>query len=189
MIGTDSKINTPSQQVLRTQIGGLCQFVRFSALAYAAWMLFTITSLWLDAPRVAAHYGHWLTVDLSGITGWQRLAGFGIHFSIWLLVAACVYSAWRLFSGFIAGRIFTLDAAIWLRRTALLGLAAQIADVLTRPLVTGITTLHLPKGARHLAIGFNQVDLVLLMFLAALVALAHIFKTAAAIAADNEGII
>lgn len=189
MISTQGTLPSPAQQALHAQIGWLCQFVRFSALAYAAWTLMTITSLWLDAPRVAAHYGHWLRVDLTGITDWQRFAGFGIHFSIWLLVAACVYSAWRLFSGFLAGRIFTLDAAIWLRRTALLGLAAQIADVLTRPFVTGIMTLHLPRGERQLAIGFNQVDLVLLMFLAALVALAHIFKTAAAIAADNEGII
>jgi hypothetical protein len=189
MVDTEDTLSTPSQQVLRAQIGWLCQFVRFSALAYAALTLVSITSLWLDPPRVAAHYGHWLRADISGINGWQRLAGFGIHFCIWLLVATCVYSAWRLFSGFLAGRIFTLDAVIWLRRTAVLGLVAQIADVLTRPLVTGLATLHLPKGARHLAISFNQVDLVLLMFLAALVALAHIFKTAAAIAADNEAII
>ncbi len=189
MIGTTGTLTPHSQQALRQQIGWLCQFVRFAALAYAAWVLFSITTLWLDAGQVAKHYGNWLRVDLSGITGWQRLAGFSIHFGIWLLVAACVYCAWQLFSGFLAGRIFTLDAAIWLRRTALLGLAAQIADILTRPLVTAITTLHLPQGARHLAISFNQVDLVLLMFLAALVALAHIFKTAAAIAADNEGIV
>jgi hypothetical protein len=183
--------HTPSssQDELRSQIGWLCQFVRFSAVAYAGWTLYAITTLWLDAGRVAAHYGNWMRVDLSGITGWQRLGGFAIHFGIWVLVAACVYAAWRLFSGFLAGRIFTLDAAIWLRRTALFGLAAQIADVLTRPLVTGLTSLHLPKGARHLAFGFNQVDLVLLMFLAAFVALAHIFKTAAAIAEENEGIV
>jgi hypothetical protein len=189
MIGTTGTLTPLSQQALRQQIGWLCQFVRFAALAYAVWTLFTISSLWLNKARVAAHYGHWLRTDLTDITGWQRMAGFAIHFGIWLLVAACVYSAWRLFSGFLAGRIFTLDAAIWLRRTALFGLAAQIADILTRPLVTGITTLHLPQGSRHLAIGFNQVDLVLLMFLAALVALAHIFKTAAAIAAENEEIV
>lgn len=179
----------PSHSALRQEIGWICQFVRFAALAYAGWTLFAITTLWWSAARVKAHYGNWLRIDLTGMESWQRLGGFTIHFGIWLLVVACVICTWRLFSGYLAGRIFTLDAAILLRRAALFGLAAQIADILTRPLVTGITSLHLPQGSRALAIGFSQVDLVLLLLLAALVALAHIFKTAAAIAEENEGII
>ena len=177
------------QSGLRERIGWLCQFVRFSALGYAVWTLQSIMMLWLNRDRVIHHYGTWLRVDISGFADWQRVAGFVMHFGIWLLVAACVYNAWRLFSGFLAGRIFSLDAAILLRRCALFGLAAQIADMATRPLITGLLSLHLPKGARAMAVAFNQNDLVFLMFLAAFVALAHVFKTAAEIAEEHEGII
>lgn len=189
MISTRSHASFRPQEALRQQIGWLCQFVRFAALAYAAWTLFIITSVWLDEAQVTTLYGRMFRIDLSGITGWQRLAGLSIHFGIWLLVAASVYSAWRLFSGYLAGRIFTLDATIWLRRTALFGLSAQIADMITRPAITAIISLHLPKGSRLMAFGFNQIDLVLLLLLTALVALAHIFKSAAAIAEENEGIV
>lgn len=174
---------------LRRKIGWLCQFVRFAALAYALWTLYAITTMWLSKTQVAGHYGNWLRADLSGITDWQRLGGYFVHFAVWLLAAACVYSAWRLFSGFLAGRIFTADAAIWMRRAGMFGLAAQIADMFTRPIVTALVSMHLPTGSRMTGISFNQNDLVFLMLLTALVALAHVFKTAAEIAEENEGII
>lgn len=181
--------HSASHSSLQDQIRWLCQAVRYSALAYALWTFYVITTLWLDAPRVEAHYGAWLRTDLAGIEGWQRALGYGIHLGIWLLVAGCVLATWRLFTGFLDGKIFTLEAVSLLRRLALFGLAAQIADLATRPLVTGIVTLHRPPGGRALAITFNQNDLVLLLFLMAFVALAHIFKKAAEIAADNEGFV
>lgn len=163
--------------------------MRFSALAYALWTLYAITTLWLSKTRVVGHYGQWLHADLSGISDWQRAAGYLVHVVVWLLVAACVYSAWRLFSGFLAGRIFTTDAAIWMRRAGMFGLAAQIADIVTRPIVSILVSMHLPTGSRMVGISFNQNDLVFLMLLTALVALAHVFKSAAEIAEENEGIV
>lgn len=174
---------------LRRQIGSLCQFVRFSALAYAGWVVWGVTTLWLDREDIARHYGRWLRVDLSGIQDWQRVAGFALHATICAMVVAACWSAWKLFSGYLEGRIFTLDAGIWLRRIGLFGLGAEILDIVTRPLTIVTVTAHLPPGQRHIGFSLNQNDLAFIMLLTAIVALAHIFTKAAEIAAENEEIV
>jgi Protein of unknown function (DUF2975) len=174
---------------LRRQIGWLCQFVRFAAAAYALWVVWGVSTLWLNKGDVAAHFGRWLKVDLSGIQAWQRALGFAEHALICAFVTAACWSAWKLFSGYLEGRIFTRDAGIWLRRIGLFGLGAEITDILTRPLTIMTVTAHLPPGQRHVGFALNQNDLAFLMLLTAIVALAHIFTKAAEIAQENEEIV
>jgi hypothetical protein len=170
---------------LRQRIGWLCHLLRFAALGYAAWVLGLVILHWSSAERVARVYGGWLKADLSGVQMWQRLAGFSISLVIWAFAAAACYSVWRLFSGYLAGRIFTVDAATWLRRIGSFGLIAQVIDVVARPLTTALVTLHLPADARHVAFAFNPNDLVFVLFLCGFIALAHVYKAAAEIADDN----
>lgn len=174
---------------LRRQIGWLCHAVRLVALAYAAWVVWSVVALWLDPVEVARRYGAFLKVDLSGIEVWQRAAGFSLHAIICVFVVAACWSAWKLFSGYLEGRIFTLDAVLWLRRIGTFGLAAELCDIAFRPLTILAVTGHLPKGQRHIGIALNQNDLAFLMFLLALIALAHIFTKAAEIAQENEEIV
>ena len=174
---------------LRRQIGWLCHAVRLVALAYAAWVVWSVVALWLDPADVARRYGAFLKVDLSGIEAWQRAAGFSLHAIICVFVVAACWSAWKLFSGYLEGRIFTLDAVLWLRRIGTFGLAAELCDIAFRPLTILAVTGHLPKGQRHIGIAINQNDLAFLMFLLALIALAHIFTKAAEIAQENEEIV
>lgn len=174
---------------LRHQIGWLCHAIRVMALAYPTWVIWTVVDLWLDKAEVARRYGAWLKADLSGMADWQRVAGFSLHAIICVFVAAACWSTWQLASGFLKGRIFTLDATIWLRRIGTFGIIAEICDILFRPVMSVVVSAHMPQGQRHIGIALNQNDLAFLMFLTALVALAHVFKKAAEIAAENEEII
>lgn len=182
---SDALPPTPAHDLLRRRIGWLCKIIRFAAVAYAGWILYVVIAHWADAGRLARIYSAWLKVDVSGIASWQRLAGFGVSLTIWLFAAIACYSVWRLFTGYLEGRIFTVDAAIWLRRIGFFGLIAEVLDILARPLVAGLVTLHLPPGQRQLALSFNPNDLLILLFLCGFVALAHVYKTAAEIADDN----
>lgn len=174
---------------LRRQIGWLCHAIRLMALAYPTWVIWTVVDLWVDKAEVIRRYGAWLKVDLSGMADGQRAAGFLLHTIICIFIVAACYAVWQLASGFLKGRIFTPDAALWLRRAGSYGLIAEICDILARPAMSLVVTAHMPQGQRHIGIALNQNDLAFLMFLTALVALAHIFKKAADIAEENEGIV
>lgn len=177
------------QDALQKRIGWMCWLIRLASAGYAAWVLFLIVRQWSDSSLVVRQFGAWLRVDLSGIQSWQMLAGFALQLGIWALLAAACFSVWKLFSGYLAGRIFTLDAAILLRRIGLFGFAAQLADLITRPLLGVILSAHLPEGSRVLALSFNPNDLLIVLFLSGFVALAEIFRAACELAADHQQIV
>ncbi len=182
-------IAAPSTDALRKRIGWLCQAIRFAAAAYAVWILAIVITHWSNTERVARVYGGWLKVDMTNLAGWQQLAGFGVTMVIWTLAAAACYCVWKLFSGFLAGRIFSVDASVWLRRIGIFGMAAAIADIVARPVITMLMTLHLPPASRTFAAPLNPNDLVFVLFFGSLIALAHIYKTAAEIADDAAQIV
>jgi hypothetical protein len=173
--------------ILRKKIVWLCQSVRVMAAAYAIWVLYLLTDYWSDVEAINNGYGRALHRDLSGLEPWQQGAAFAVNFGIWLFAAAACYSAWRLFSVYIEGKIFTLESATWLQRLALFGVIAQALGVVTRPLMSVILTLHFPAGQqqRIVSIFFQPDDLAILLLLLGLLALAHIQKTAAEIAGEH----
>jgi hypothetical protein len=189
MVESDPDILAPtqSQRVLREKIGWICQGARYAAIAYALWVIFLQATYWSDPSAINAGYGRLLQKDLSEIGPWQQACAFGVNLVIWLFVAYASYSAWRLFSFYLEGEIFSLVAAKWLRRLAIFGIAAQALAILTRPLVSVILTLHFPAGARQRIVNIflQPDDLAILLLLFVLLTLAHIQKTAAEIADDH----
>lgn len=174
---------------LHSRIGLLCQIVRWGAVAYAVWVLFAIVGYWADPARVARHWSAWLHADVAPPVAWQQATGFAIHAALWLALAAAVWSVWRLFSAYLQGHVFTAEAALWLRRVGLFGLAAQIGDMLARPLVSMVVTATQPAGARMVSVFAQPPDLLNAVFLLGFVALAHVFKAAAEIADDHAQIV
>jgi hypothetical protein len=179
------------ETALRRRIGWICQATRFSAVIFALWLLYGLAAYWSDVAAIDAHHGHMLNKDLSQIEPWQQASAFAVQFVIWLLAAYACYSAWRLFTLYLDGRIFVLDSALWLRRTALFGIVAQSLDIATRPLLSVLLTLHFPAGQklRILSVYLIPNDLALLLLLFGLLATAHIQKTAAEIADENAQIV
>ena len=178
-----------SLATLRARIGWLCQILRFAALAYPLWILVLLALHWSNADEVTRAYSHWLKAQLLEVPTAQRLGGFLIQMVPFGFTVAACWNLWTLFTGFLAGRVFTLDAALTLRRLSLFGLTAMAIDIAARPLVTGLMSIHMPPGSRHLAVFFQPHDLLNLMFLGGLLALAQVFKVAAEIAEDHAAIV
>jgi hypothetical protein len=178
-----------SDAVLAARIGWICQTLRFASAGYLFWLFYQITRLWIEEGRAARAYSVWLKVDLSTMNGFQRLAGFSLSFALWCIVAAAIFSVWRLCSNFLAGRILTADTAALLKRISFLGITAQIADLFARPAISSIVTFHLPEAQRQISYSINPNDLLVMLFLTSLYALAHIFQVAAEMAEEQAQII
>jgi Protein of unknown function (DUF2975) len=178
-----------AQQALQRRIGWLCHIIRLIAAAYALWILVLVLTFWGDPDRVMRTYSHILQANIIALTNGQRLAGFAVSMGTLTLAIIACWSVWQMFSGYLAGRIFTVDSAIWLRRIGTFGLMAHGLDILTRPLVFAIVTWHMPAGQRATGITLGPNDLLIALFLLGLVALAHVFKAAAEIADDNAQIV
>ena len=90
---------------------------------------------------------------------------------------------------YLAGRVFTRDAALWLRRTGLAGISAVIVSVLVRVVIASILVGRLvpisPRGYYYLL----PQDLLHAIFAVFVFALAHIFKAAAEMAEDQAQIV
>ena len=179
----------PSVDALRARIGWLCQTLRFAAPAYALWVFVLLALHWSNPTDVTRAYSHWLKADLVEVPAVQRAGGFLVHMIPWGLTVLACWNLWRLFSGFLTGRVFTLDAALTLRRLALAGFAAVVVDMAARPLLSILVSIHMPPGGRHIGFFFQPNDMLNLMFLGGLFALAQVFKVAAEIAEDNAAIV
>jgi Protein of unknown function (DUF2975) len=187
--GPDAAPSSSAGGQLRERIGMLCHAIRLAAAAYALWVLVTLALYWSDALAVQRSMGRFAGAELSGIQVWQLAAGFAVHFVIWAFTAAACYAVWQLFSGYLAGRIFTLDAALWLRRIGVFGLISQIGDMVTRPLIVMIASAHLPPGSRMAGFFTNPSDLLNILFLTGFIALAHVFRAATEIAEEHAQIV
>jgi hypothetical protein len=172
---------------IRAEIAWICQLVRFAAIAFALWALYAIGSFFGSVESIDRFYGRMLDRDLTHVEVWQLASAFSATFVVWLFTASACYCAWRLFTNYHAGEIFTIDSAAWLRRLALLGVVAQSLDLLARPLISVLLTLHFPAGEklRIVNIFVQPTDMAILLLLFGLLALAHIQKTAAGIAGEN----
>lgn len=179
----------PELARLRSKISWICHGLRIAAIAYPAWVLYILLTYWTNAAAINTSYGRMLHVDLSGMFAWQQGAGLSIDFVVWLCTAVACVCAWRLCSAYLDGRIFSLDASLWMRRAALWGIAAQTLSITSRPVVSAILTSHLEAQKRAFHGFFQPNDLLTLVLLTTLLALAHIQKAGAEIAADHAQIV
>jgi hypothetical protein len=172
---------------IRAEIGWMCQLVRYAAIAFALWALYAIASFFGSVESIDRIYGRMLDRDLTHVEVWQQVAAFSVTFVIWLVTASACYCAWRLFTNYLDGEIFAIDSAAWLRRLALLGVVAQSLDLLARPLISVLLTLHFSASQklRIVNIFVQPTDIAILLLLFGLLALAHIQKTAADLAREH----
>jgi hypothetical protein len=179
---------SPAQAILRKKIGWLCQLIRGMAVVWALWVLYWIVSFWGDHQKVAGAYGKAFNFDPAAVPDAGYYAALAINIFMWCLVALLVGALWRLFSTYLAGQIFTVEASKWLRRVALVGGFAKIIDILSRPVIFALMTAGHDVGGRH-GWFFAPVDLLEAIFVTFLFSLAYIFKTAAELADEHAQIV
>src|SRR5262249_22737504 len=106
---------------------------------WVVWQFVFVVIHWSDKAAVLQNYERLFSTVLVVSTARYALA-FGV---VMVAMAAIVVSAlclWRLAGTYLAGRVFTVDAALWLRRTGIAGLAGLIVSVIARVVVASIIT-------------------------------------------------
>src|SRR5262245_30122631 len=133
----------------------------------------------------------YLNIDLGAATSSQVAWGFVAHVAAWIPGAAVAYCIWRLFDGYLRGRIFTGDAAAWLKRIGIAGLITVGVGIVARRIDWLILTSHveLPLSTRLFTQFVVPSDLLGVLFSLFVLAIGHVFKTAVQIADDNAGIV
>lgn len=179
---------SPIALALQQKIGWLCQLIRIAAIAWSAWIFYLIVALWRDRERVATVYARAFDLPATPLSDVNYFTGFGLQLLAWALSAAVAFALWRLFSRYLAGEIFTVSAALELRRLATVGAAALIIGIAERPLIFSLATGGHADPSGHIPL-FQPNDLLDAIFVTFLFSLAYIFKTAAEMAEDHAQIV
>jgi len=177
------------QADLRARIGWICHALRIAAVLWIIWNLATVVYYWSDRAQILENYGRLFSADLGGVSAARYEAAFAavmISLAFGAVVVVCI---WRLTGTYLAGRVFTVDAAGWLRRTGLAGIAAVIVAVLVRVVIASILVGRFvpisPRGYYYLL----PQDLLHTIFAVFVFALAYIFQAAAEMAEDQAQIV
>jgi Protein of unknown function (DUF2975) len=173
---------------LRARIGWICHALRIAAAGWGVWVLAMVLVMWSNKAAILSVYEQWLALDLSGVSD----LCYGVAVAVVLLdctaVVIVVVCLWRLFGTYLKGRVFAVEASIWLRRTGLAGMLAVVVDVLARLAIVAVLSGHFilvpPRGSFLL-----PQDLLHLIFAVFVFALAYIFKAASEMAEDHAQIV
>jgi Protein of unknown function (DUF2975) len=180
---------TPLRTGLRARISWICHALRIAAVVWIGWVMVLTFVAWSDKANILQNYGRLFSADLSDVSAARYATAIVV---VILSVAAAVpvvICIWRLASTYLAGSVFTVDAALWLRRTAIVGIFAIVFSVIARVVVASILTSRLVPLS---SLGYLYVlpqDVLHLIFAFFVLALAHIFKAAAEMADDQAQIV
>src|SRR5262249_46182194 len=123
---------------LRARIGWICHGIRIAAAAWLGWMVVMTLISWSDKAAILEAYGHWFSADFSMVSNARYAVAFGVVLVTLLTAVPVAVCIWQLAGTYLAGRVFTVDAAVWLRRAGIFGVAAIIFSILARAVVASI---------------------------------------------------
>jgi signal transduction histidine kinase len=184
------ELRDPIEELLRKKIGWICHSVRCMGALYIAWALFGTLQFWSNEATVTRRFTTLTGVRIDGISGLDRLACVALDLLGWCMMLGMVVNLWRLFGGYLKGSVFTVIAARLYTRIGLFAGAALLYEVIEVPLFAQVLSAHLAVSVhvpwRYLV---GPAWLMELTFCAIVIALGHVFKTAAEIARDREGFV
>jgi len=175
-------------RALHHRVAPLCHAIRWSAVAWGLWVTSAGLMLYASPNRVTDHYGRALKVDLGHLPASGYLMALTIIVLDLALAWLVVVFVWRLFGRYLRGEIFSHGAVAEMWRGGWSAVAAVAADIVARPLLAYVLTLHLDESQRH-HFWTTPNDLLHLLMALFIVALAHIFRTGVEIANDNRQIV
>jgi hypothetical protein len=107
------------QRDLRARIGWICHALRIAAVLWIIWLLAFVVYYWSDKAQILKNYELLFSIDLGDVSAARYAAAFAAVTVSLAIGAAVVVCIWRLTGTYLAGHVFTIDAALWLRRTGL----------------------------------------------------------------------
>jgi hypothetical protein len=185
----DAYAAPPGPSDLRARIGWICHALRIAAVLWIGWAVAIAVLVWSDKARVTEGWGRLFSRDLSGVSDARYATAFAVALVDLAFAAVVAVCIWRLSTTYLAGRVFTVDAALWLRRTGAAGFAAIAVDILARVVMASILTAQFVPTPRQGFIYLMPQDLLHLIFAAFVFALAYIFKAAAELADEHAQIV
>jgi hypothetical protein len=174
------------QAALRARIVWPCRAIRAAAIGYAAWSLLRVGAFWADADFVARAFSGWYGGEPALADGLRRAVGFGLSLTVWALVIVGVVAVWRLTGHYLAGRVFSVDASVALKRVGQLGLAAAALDIALRPAIRALMSPGPALDPHFLARWVRPEDLLYAAVFGALWVLAHVLESAASLSDEVE---
>lgn len=170
---------------LRRRIMLLSHLMRLLAVLWALWNLVNVVR---SLTRV------WHAASIAGVGHHGLLAAAAVlAAATWLMIAAVAWCVWRLFGTYLQGRIFTLAAALWMRRAGTIGLAGSLMIIAWRRCQFLVLSGHIHLTADDLLVAPAAIlvppDLLRIMFCLYVIALGHIFKATAEMADDHARIV
>ena len=178
------------QRDLRARIGWICHALRVAAVLWIAWVLVVSFIVWNDKAHILHSYELLFSANLGDVSAARYAAAVAAVIVSVAAAAAVVVCLWRLAGTYLAGRVFTVDAALWLRRTGVTGMIAVIVDILARAVVASILVgQFVPIPSRGYYYYALPQDLLHAIFAIFVFALAYIFKAAAEMADDQAQIV
>lgn len=175
-----------SLQTLRVRIRWACFGIRAAAVGYAAWGILGAALFWSDSDRVERAFRFWFEGQSPLNDPLHRTLAFGLSFAVWMLVVAAVMAAWKLTQHYLAGQVFTVDAALALKRVGTFGLLATGADVLIRPVLHALLSPGPAIGMSFLQQWIRPNDLLFACVFIAFWAIAHVLESAALLSDEVE---
>src|SRR5215813_7333393 len=123
----------------------LCHAIRWSAVTWGLWVTAAVLMLYASPDRVVDHYGRALKVDLGHLPASGYLVALTIIVFDLALAWLVVVFVWRLFGRYLRGDIFSHAAVSEMWRGGWAGVVAVAADVVARPLLAYVLTMHLDE--------------------------------------------
>jgi hypothetical protein len=173
---------------LRDRIRWICHALRAAAVLWAGWMLVLIVMRWSNKAGVLQGFARGYATDLGNVSDARYGAALAIVLVTWLAVVPIVVCIWKLAGTYLAGRVFALDAAIWLYRTGITATVAIVLGIVARPILASVILMR-PVLAPPSGFFIVPQDILHVIFAMFVFALAYIFKAAAEMAEDHAQIV
>lgn len=173
---------------LHRRVAPLCLAIRWCAVAWGLWATVTVFTVFASPARVAEKYSHALKVDLGQLPTSSYVIALAIIALDLALAWLVVVFIWRLFGHYLKGDIFSHAAVAEMWRCGWAGVAAVVADIVSRPLIAYVLTWHL-GDSQPFHFWASPEDLLHLLVALFIVALAQIFRAGVEIADDSRQIV
>ena len=166
--GQPALVPSPNQRELGKRIRWICQALRIAALLWIAWALVFAIYQWGNKEWVLKNIERVLSVDLANVSDARYAIAFAAAMVSVAMMGVVVVCLWQLAGTYLVGRVFTVEAALWLRRTALALIAAALVGVLMRVMAYSILTGRVLPGAGYYFLPGDLFRVMLGSFLLAL---------------------
>lgn len=92
---------------------------RILVVVWAAWHLWHLSLLLSDRSATLQHIGKAFETDLAGVSDLRYVAAVAVSVVVHVILLFFCIGLWRLFTLFLAGRLFTVETACQMRMVGL----------------------------------------------------------------------